>query len=653
MRKHNPANPDCARCAADIEVTEVSGDENGQEPENFNLKNELFIIGISVLLFTFGLAFEKKLHLTPFSLGEYLVFISAYLLSGWKVLFSAGRNILRGKVFDENFLMTIATLGAVLIHQLPEAAGVMIFFKVGELFQDLTLARSRRSIKSLLEVRPDYANLKANGTLKKVPPNEVNVGDVVMVRTGERVPLDGIVIEGSSQVDTSALTGESRPRLVEEGDSILSGMINKTGVLTVKVSRPFRESSISQILDLVQNAVHKKAKTEKFITRFAGYYTPLVVFGALATALLPPLLIAGETFSTWIYRALVLLVISCPCALVISIPLGYFGGIGAASKKGILIKGSNYLDVLNKVKTVVFDKTGTLTKGVFKVTEVVPKNGFSPKELLSLAAEAESHSNHPIAQSIIESYGENNLPASVEDYQEIAGHGVKAKVGGRSILAGNDRLLHSENIEHDVCKVESTVVHVAVDRVYAGYLMIGDEIRQEARQAIPALKELGVKKTIMLTGDNKTAAESVCLKLGLDSYYAELLPEDKVEALDKLIREREKNERIAFVGDGINDAPVLARADIGIAMGKMGSDAAIDIADVVLMTDSPLKVAEAIRVARNTHKIVWQNIILAFCIKAVFVGLGIAGLATMWEAVFADMGVALLAILNAARVLRL
>ncbi len=645
MRKHNPGNPDCAHCAAPIEITGVSGDKN-------SIKNELIIIGFSVLLFTVGLVFEKKLHLTYLSLGEYLVFISAYLLSGWKVLFSAGRNILRGKVFDENFLMTIATLGAVLIHQLPEAAGVMIFFKVGELFQDLTLARSRRSIKSLLEVRPDYANLKANGTLKKVPPNEVNVGDVVMVRTGERVPLDGIVIEGSSQVDTSALTGESRPRLVEEGDSILSGMINKTGVLTVKVSRPFRESSISQILDLVQNAVHKKAKTEKFITRFAGYYTPLVVFGALATALLPPLLIAGETFSTWIYRALVLLVISCPCALVISIPLGYFGGIGGASKKGILVKGSNYLDALNKVKTVVFDKTGTLTKGVFKVTEVVPKNGFSQKELLRLAAEAESHSNHPIAQSIIESYGDNNPPSTVENYREIAGHGVIAKVRGRSILAGNDRLLHSENIEHDVCKVEGTVVHVAVDRVYAGYLLIGDEIRQDARRAIPALKELGVKKTIMLTGDNKTAAASVCLKLGLDSYFAELLPEEKVKALDKLITERDKNERIAFVGDGINDAPVLARADIGIAMGKMGSDAAIDIADVVLMTDSPLKVAEAIRVARNTHKIVWQNIILAFCIKAVFVGLGIAGLATMWEAVFADMGVALLAIFNAARVFR-
>ena len=389
-----------------------------------------------------------------------------------------------------------------------------------------------------------------------------------------------------------------------------------------------------------------------FCTRFAGYYTPLVVFGALATALLPPLLIAGETFSTWIYRALVLLVISCPCALVISIPLGYFGGIGGASKKGILVKGSNYLDALNKVKTVVFDKTGTLTKGVFKVTEVVPKNGFSQKELLRLAAEAESHSNHPIAQSIIESYGDNNPPSTVENYREIAGHGVIAKVRGRSILAGNDRLLHSENIEHDVCKVEGTVVHVAVDRVYAGYLLIGDEIRQDARRAIPALKELGVKKTIMLTGDNKTAAASVCLKLGLDSYFAELLPEEKVKALDKLITERDKNERIAFVGDGINDAPVLARADIGIAMGKMGSDAAIDIADVVLMTDSPLKVAEAIRVARNTHKIVWQNIILAFCIKAVFVGLGIAGLATMWEAVFADMGVALLAIFNAARVFR-
>ncbi|HUV06183.1 MAG TPA: heavy metal translocating P-type ATPase, partial [Spirochaetia bacterium] len=600
------------RIEPEAKVSEITDRRQGPELEEPNVKRQFAIAGISAALFLVGLKFEESLHATPYSIAEYAVFLTAYLLSGWKVLLSAGRNILRGRVFDENFLMTVATMGAVAIHQLPEAAGVMIFFKVGELFQDLSVSHSRRSIKALLETRPDYANLKAGGTLRRVAPEELSVGDEVVVKPGEKFPVDGLIVEGGSQVDTSALTGESVPRLVEAGDSVLAGMINKTKMLTVRVSRPFSESSISHIMDLVQNAVGKKAKTEKFITRFARYYTPVVVGLASAVAILPPLL-AGAAFSEWLYRALILLVISCPCALVISIPLGYFGGIGGASKRGILVKGSNYLDVLNKVKTVVFDKTGTLTRGVFKVTEVVPKNGFSEQELLTLAAETESHSNHPIAISILEAYGRDD-PPPVDEYEELAGLGIKARAGGRSLLAGNDRLLHMGGIEHDVCDVEGTVVHVAADNRYAGYLVIGDQIKEDAEKAISALRRLGVNRISMLTGDNEAAARAVSRKLDLDSFRADLLPEEKVSVVEGMVREREENERIAFVGDGINDAPVIAQADVGIAMGETGSDAAIDIADVVLMTGSPLKVAEAIQVARKTHRIVWQNIILAFLI---------------------------------------
>ncbi len=626
----------------------------------YNIKNmdcpkrELSVIGISVVLFLIGVIFEAELHNTPFSAAEYAVFLSAFLLSGWKVLYSAGRNILRGRIFDENFLMSLATIGAVAIHQLPEAAGVMIFFKVGEFFQDLSINQSRRSIRALLETHPNYANLKSGGALKIVSPEELNVDDEVIVKPGEKIPVDGVIVEGNSQVDTSALTGESVPGMVNVGDSVFAGMINKAKVLTVRVTRLFSESSIAHILDLVQNAIGKKAKTEKFITRFARYYTPIVVGLATAVAVFPPLLLSGAAFSEWLYRALILLVISCPCALVVSIPLGYFGGIGGASKRGILVKGANYLDVLNKVKTVVFDKTGTLTKGIFRVTDVVPKNGFSKKQLLCLAAEAESHSNHPIAQSILEAYGAYDLP-SVDEYEEIAGQGIKANVNGRSLLAGSDRLLHTERIEHDkdVCNAEGTVVHIAVDDRYAGYLLIGDQIKEGAENAISSLRELGVKKILMLTGDNEEAARVVARKVGLDSFQAELLPEEKVLAIDQLIKGREENDRIAFVGDGINDAPVIAQADVGIAMGMSGSDAAIDIADVVLMTDSPAKVAEAIKVAGKTHRVVWQNIVMVFLIKAVFVIMGIAGIATMWEAVFADMGVALLAVFNARRVLKI
>ena len=622
---------------------------------DFNLKQELIPVILVVVLFVGGLLFEEKLHNTPYSIGEYLVFIPAYLLSGWNVLNSAGRNILRGRFFDENFLMTIATLGAVAIHKLPEAVGVMLFFKIGELFQEFAIGRSRQSIRSLLEIRPDSANLKQNGDIKKVSPETVAVGDIILVKPGEKIPLDGEIIDGNSQIDTSALTGESVPRTVKVGETVLAGTINQTGVLTVKVTKLFGESSISRILELVENARSKKAETEKMITKFASYYTPFVVFASLGVALIPPLFISGATNADrflWVYRALVLLVISCPCGLVISIPLGYFGGIGGAAKRGILVKGSTFLDTLTAVKTVVLDKTGTLTKGVFKVAQIVPANGFSQTELMAIAAKVESQSNHPVAKSIMEAYGGKIDSSDVTDYEEIAGHGIRAKVNNQIVLAGNDRLLHRENIAHDVCNAEGTIVHLAVDNRYAGYILIADELKEDAVQAIRDLKKLGIERIVMLTGDNQAVADSVAKKLGLDSYLAELLPEGKVEAIEKLIGESKKGDKIVFVGDGINDAPVLARADVGIAMGGLGSDAAIETADVVIMADAPSKVAEAIQIARKTHNIVWQNIIFAMSVKAIFIGLGAFGLATMWEAVFADVGVALAAIFNATRVLK-
>ncbi len=619
---------------------------------DFNLKEELASVILVVILFVFGSIFEKQLHNTPYSVGEYLVFIPAYLLSGWNVLTSAGRNILRGRVFDENFLMTIATLGALAIHKLPEAVGVMLFFKIGELFQEIAVSRSKRSIKSLLEIRPDSANLKTDEGVKTVSPETVEIGQTILVKPGEKIPLDGEILSGSSLVDTAALTGESVPRSVNAGESVLAGMINQSGVLTVRVTRLFGESSIAKILDLVQNASSKKAETQKFITKFARIYTPIVVVASLLVALLPPLIIPGATAAQWIYRSLILLVISCPCGLVISIPLGYFGGVGGAARRGILVKGSTFLDTLASVKTVVFDKTGTLTEGVFKVAQVVPQNGFSKEELLRLAAAAELHSNHPIAQSIRLAYGQQIDESTVGDYKEIAGHGVSALVENREVLAGNDRLMHLENIKHNTCNVEGTVVHLALERLYAGYIVIADELKKDAVGAIKSLKGLGVEKLVMLTGDSQAVASRIAQQLGLDSYQAELLPEDKVTAVEKLLWEVGKKGKLAFVGDGINDAPVIARADVGMAMGGLGSDAAIETADVVIMTDAPSKIAEAIKIGRKTHQIVWQNIVLAMVVKGVFIALGIFGLATMWEAVFADVGVALLAILNATRVLK-
>ena len=615
----------------------------------FNLKQELPPVLTAIALFTIAILFEQPLHNTPGQIAEFAVIIPAYLLSGWTVLKTAGRNILRGQIFDENFLMTIATLGALAIHQLPEAVAVMLFFRVGELFQEYSVGRSRRSIKALLEARPDTANLKRNGTVQRVAPETVQVDDLILVKPGEKVPLDGEILEGISQVDTSALTGESVPRTVKPGDPILASMINQGGVLTIRVTKLFSESSIAKVLDLVENASSKKASTEKFITQFARYYTPVVVFLSLAVALLPPLFIPGADRADWVYRALVLLVISCPCGLVISIPLGYFGGIGGAAKHGILIKGSTFLDSLTAVKTVVFDKTGTLTRGTFKVTQVVTKNGFSESELLTLAAKAESHSTHPIALSIREAYAQSIADSEVTDYEEISGHGIRAVVQNQVVIAGNDRLLHREKIDHDTCDVAGTVVHLAVDGRYGGYILIADEIKEDAVQAIRDLKRMGVEKTVMLTGDSEIVAQSVAQQIGLDTFVAGLLPEGKVDEIEKLL-DRSGRAKLAFVGDGINDAPVIARADVGIAMGGLGSDAAIETADVVLMTDAPSKVAEAIHVARKTRQIVVQNIVLALGIKALFIALGTIGLATLWEAVFADVGVALLAILNATRI---
>ena len=628
-----------------------------EDGEEFSLKKEIMTLGLGIVIYAGVLLFKLSFW------GELSLFLLSYIIIARDIVWKAIRNVFHGRVFDENFLLTVATLGAFAIEKFPEAVAVMLFFKVGELFQDIALNRSRKSIKSLMEIRPDYANLKIDGETKKVDPDEVNVSDVIMVKPGERVPLDGIVLDGSSLVDTSALTGESVPRKVKVKDEILSGMINKTGLLTVQVTKRFSESTVSKILDLVENAASKKAPTEKFITKFAKYYTPAVVFGAFTLAIVPvilyhipvftPMFAHEPTFSEWIYKALIFLVISCPCALVISIPLGFFGGIGAASKRGILVKGSNYLEGLNNLHTIVWDKTGTLTKGVFRVTKIVTKNNFSRDEILKFAAEAESQSSHPIAQSILEAFSRKIDERKIESYEEISGYGIKARVEGHYVLVGNDKLLHRENIEHDTCNVEGTVVHVVIDNKYTGYIIISDEIKEDARIAIQRLKDIGVKRQVMLTGDSQEVAKAVSQKLGLDEYFAELLPQQKVEKIEELMKKKANNkDLIAFVGDGINDAPVLMRSDIGVAMGALGSDAAIEAADIVLMTDEPSRLHEAVKIAKRTRGIVWQNIGFSLVVKGIFLTIGALGMATMWEAVFADVGVALLAILNSTRVLK-
>lgn len=623
----------------------VSANDSEEEHAEGN-KGEIirFAVGAAI----YAIAMALKLNNTL----ELILFLISYAIVGGEVVLRAIKNIGRGQVFDENFLMSIATVGAFATGNYPEGVAVMLFYQLGEMFQDMAVNRSRKSISALMDIRPDFASLKVGDDIKKVAPEEVSIGDIIIVKPGEKVPLDGRIIEGSSMVDTSALTGESVPREVKAGDEILGGVINKNGLLTIEVAKEFGDSTVAKILDLVQNASSKKAPTENFITKFARYYTPTVVFSAVALAIIPPLLIHGASFSEWIYRALAFLVVSCPCALVISIPLGFFGGIGGASKKGILVKGGNYLEALNNVEVVVFDKTGTLTKGVFKVTEVKPQNNISKEELLSFAAHAESYSNHPIATSIVNAYEKEITKDAVENYEEISGQGVKVKAFGKEVLAGNYKLMDNENIPFEKVETIGTVVHVAIDKNYAGYIVISDEVKEDSAKAIKALKALGVKKTVMLTGDNNAVGTKVSKQLGLDEVYAELLPDQKVEKVELLNKVKSSKGKLIFVGDGINDAPVLARADIGIAMGGVGSDAAIEAADVVIMTDEPSKIANAIKIAKRTRSIVMQNIVFALSVKLIILLLVALGLGTMWEAVFGDVGVALLAVLNAMRAMK-
>ncbi|WP_340015540.1 heavy metal translocating P-type ATPase [Paenibacillus sp. FSL K6-1318] len=586
--------------------------------------------------------------------AQITLYALAYLIAGGDIVLQASKNIFRGQVFDEYFLMSVATLGAFAIGEYPEGVAVMLFYQLGELFQGMAVNRSRKSIQALMDIRPDYANILTGSgdETRRVSPEEVRIGDRIVVKAGERVPLDGIVRMGHSMVDTSALTGESVPRELEPGSDVLSGFVNKNGMLTIEVTKTFGESTVSKILDLVQNASSRKAKTEHFISKFARYYTPVVVILAALIAFVPPLILSGATFADWIYRALVFLVISCPCALVVSIPLGFFGGIGAASRNGILVKGSNYLEALNDVKVVVFDKTGTLTKGVFKVTAIRPVGGRSEEELMKLAAIAEANSNHPIAESIRAAWAKDIPTQGVEGYDEVAGHGIKVSVDGQEVLAGNAKLMEQAGISYSTPETAGTIVHVAEAGTYVGHLIIADEVKDDAAAAIQALKKLGIRKTVMLTGDAKAVGEAVGRELGVDEVYAELLPQDKVERLEQLEAAKSPKEKMVFVGDGINDTPVLARADVGVAMGGLGSDAAIEAADVVIMTDEPSKLASAIRIAKRTRMIVWQNIAFALGVKAIFLLLGVFGIATMWEAVFSDVGVTVLAVLNAMRVLR-
>lgn len=578
------------------------------------------------------------------------LFIISYIIVGGDVVKRAVKNIFKGQVFDENFLMSIATIGAFFIGEYPEGVAVMLFYQVGELFQSYAVGKTRKSIASLMDIRPDYANVKKGDELVKVDPDEVQIGDIIVIKAGEKIPLDGKVIEGSSMIDTSALTGESIPRVVEVGSDILSGCININGVITAEVTKEFGESTVSKILDLVENASSKKSNSEQFITKFARYYTPVVVIIAVFLAIIPPLVIDGATFSDWIYRALAFLVVSCPCALVISIPLSFFGGIGGASKKGVLVKGSNYLEALAETEIVVFDKTGTLTKGVFNVQEIHPE-GVSKEELLELTAHAESYSNHPISLSLKRAYSKEIDNGRISDVEEISGHGVIATVDGKKVMAGNIKLMKMMDIPYFNGELIGTIVRVAVNNKYIGYIVIADEVKEDSAQAIKELKAANIKQTVMLTGDNKSIGSKVAKELGLDKVYTELLPADKVEKLEELFSQKSKKGKLAFVGDGINDAPVLARADIGIAMGGLGSDAAIEAADVVIMTDEPSKIATTMKISKKTLKIAHQNIVFAIGIKIIVLILSAFGITTMWAAIFADVGVTIIAVLNAFRAL--
>ena len=632
---------------------------------------------IAAFIIYITLAVADHMEILPEGLGVWgkmALYLVPYVLIGWDIVYKAFRNIRNGQVFDENFLMTVATFGAFGVGEYSEAVAVMLFYQVGELFQSYAVNRSRQSITELMDICPEYANIEEDGQLKQVEPDDVQVGDIIVVKAGERIPLDGKVVFGNSMVDTSALTGESVPRKVAEGDDIISGCVNGSGLLRVQVTKEFDDSTVAKILELVENASSKKAHVENFITRFARYYTPLVVMGAVLLAVIPPLFF-GQSWSEGIRRACTFLVISCPCALVISVPMSFFSGIGAASKKGVLIKGSNYLEALSEMDTIVFDKTGTLTKGEFKVTEIhavtgspVPEASEVPRtrvwaasqpsdegkrSLLELAALAESYSDHPISRSIKDAWGDTIDMNRVSNAQEISGHGVQAEIDGHTVLAGNSKLMKEMNVAYQECMSMGTVVYVALDGVYCGYIVIADSIKDEAFEAIKNLKKVGVRRTIMLTGDKKEVGEAVAARLGLDEVHAELLPGDKVAKVEELLARQTGKHRLAFVGDGINDAPVLSRADVGIAMGSMGSDAAIEAADIVLMDDNPARIADVVRISRKTMSIVKQNIAFALGVKAVVLLMGAAGAANMWEAVFADVGVSVIAILNAMRALSL
>ena len=606
-------------------------------------KHLLTRILVAAVLFLAG----SLLHLPVYV--EMGVFLVCYAVVGWDIVWKAITNILHGQVFDENFLMTIATIGALILGEHSEGVAVMLFYQVGEWFQSYAVSKSRKSIASLMDIRPDYANIEQDGKLVQVDPDEVQIGSVIVVKPGERIPLDGTIIKGASALDTSALTGESMPREVEPGMEVISGCINQTGILTIQTTKEFGESTVAKILDLVENASDKKGKTENFITRFARYYTPAVVFAALALAVLPPL-ITGQAFSVWIYRALTFLVISCPCALVISIPLSFFGGIGGASKIGVLVKGSNYLESLAHAEVVVFDKTGTLTKGSFAVSEIHP-GGMKEEKILELAAYAEDYSDHPISLSIKKAYGKKIDSSRISNVQEIAGHGVQAVIDGKLVLAGNAKLMEKEHIKYTPSVSIGTVVYLACDGKYAGCIVIEDEIKEDAPTAIKLLKSAGIRKTVMLTGDADAVGQKVAGRLGLDQAYTELLPADKVDRVEDLLKQKSEKGKLVFVGDGINDAPVLARADVGIAMGGLGSDAAIEAADVVLMDDDPLKIGKAIRISKKCVSIVHQNIYFAIGIKVIVLILGALGLANMWMAIFADTGVLIMAVMNAMRAL--
>ena len=612
-------------------------------------KKRTIRLAVGAVVYAIGMALTVFAKLP--TLAELAFLIVAYVILGWDVVWQAVKNITRGQVFDEHFLMSVSTIGAFAIGEYPEAVAVMLFYQVGEFFQSLAVKRSRKSISDLMDICPDSATVKRNGVLQVVSPESVEVGEIIVVKPGEKIPLDGIVVDGESMLDTKALTGESVPRSIRKGDEALSGCINQSGLLTLKVTKSFGESTVSKITDLVENASARKAPTENFITTFARYYTPVVVGMAAVLAIIPPLVLGGG-WSEWLRRGFVFLIVSCPCALVISIPLTFFGGIGAASKRGVLVKGSNYLEALNKVSVVVFDKTGTLTKGVFEVANIIPAAGYQKEQVLEYAAQAESYSNHPIAKSILATYGKPIDQKQFSDFEEISGHGISVMVQGKKVLAGNSKLMESEKIAYAACDAAGTKFYVAADGSYVGCILIADEVKPDSKCAIAELKKIGVEKTVMLTGDDERIGKSVADELGLDAYYAQLLPDQKVEKLEMLDKQKRQGSKLAFVGDGINDAPVLARADVGIAMGGLGSDAAIEAADVVLMTDEPSKLVEAIDVAKATKRIVMQNIVIALGIKSVFLVLGALGMAGMWEAVFGDVGVTIIAVLNAMRILK-